>query len=162
MRIRKNSDECIEGGVVHSGYDADAPRKIESNKPIKFHCIFSLLTFCDSGWLGNRVYRLDAILESGVVKGCLDWHCGGEGEKTTFETAPEFMENLHEIVIKYDLAKHNGYTRVVSGLPDMFGSKLDVRYDSGEYIYAHNNQDCFLSMEMMEETVKLFREFCVK
>lgn len=159
---RKNSDECIEGGVVHNYCDANAPRKIESTELIRFHCVFSLLSLVDTGFLGNRVYTLDAYLENGIVKGYLNWHCGGEGEKTTFETELSFMNKLHKIVDEYDLAKHNGYVRTVSGLPEMYGAKLDIGYAGGEYIYAHNNQDCFLSMEMMEETVKLFMGVCKK
>lgn len=162
MKIRKKREECIDGGVVHNCYDVDAPRTIESTELIEFHCVFSLLSLVEPSPLGRRVYRLDAVLENGVVKCCLDWHCGGNGEKTAFEAEPPFMNKLQDIVVKYNLVKHNGYTHVVSGLPDMFGAKIDIRYGSGEYIYSHNNQDCFLPMEMMEESVQLFSEFCKK
>ncbi len=160
MEKRRSGDECIEDGIIYENHCEDARRKIESNELIKFHCVFSLLALAEPSLLGNRVYRLDAVLEKGVVKCCVDWHCEGDGEKTNFEAEPLFMNKLQEIVARYDLAKYNGYTRTVSGLPDMYGSKLDIIYESGEYIYAHDNEDCFLPMEMMEESVELFMEFC--
>ena len=157
---RITSDECIDGGVSCNCHGVDSPKKIKSTELIRFHCVFSLLALAETSLLGDRVYTLDAALENGVVKGSLDWYCNGEGEKTTFEADPSFMIKLQEIVAKYDLAQHNGYTHIVSGLPDMYGSKLDIRYDSGECIYAHDNEDCFLPMEMMEESAKLFGGFC--
>ena len=162
MKRSLMNDEAIDGGVIHNYHNVNAPRKIESTELIKFHCVFSLLDLAEPSFLGNRVYRLDAELENQTVKGCLDWYCNGDGEKTSFEADPSFMNKLQAIVAKYNLAQHNGYTYTVNGLPDMYGAKLDIQYKNGEYIYAHNNEDCFLSMEMMEESVKLFIEFCKK
>ena len=44
----------------------------------------------------------------------------------------------------------------MSGLPPDYGVKLDIQYASGESIRASNNQDCFLSLEAMEELISLF------
>lgn len=162
MEKSKNSNQCMDGGVINKSNCDKTRSKIEDSKIIKLNCVFSLLAMPESSLLGNRVYSLDAVLESGIVKGRLNWYCCGEGEKYTFESEPSFMDKLQEIVAKYDLAKHNGYTYIVNGLPDMYGAKIDIRYESGEYIYAHNNEECFLPMEMMEETVKLFRKVCEK
>lgn len=147
----------IDGGVVHDYQDPNAPKTIESDEIVKFYCDFSLLTHVETEDLGNRVYKLTAILEDEVVKCCIDWHAGGEGEKTEFNAEPVFMKKLHEIVEKYDFAQHNGMVYTVSGLPDHFGSKLDIEYSSGENIYAYDNQSVFISMDAMKELVELFR-----
>lgn len=160
MKKRQTDNEFVDGGVIHECYDTEAHRKIGSIELKKFHCVFSLLAFDEPSLLGNRVYCLDAVLENGVVKGGLEWYCRGDGEKVAFEAEPSFMDKLQDIVAKYDLAQYNGCTNIVSGLPDMYGSKLDIGYESGEYIYAHNNEDCFLSLKMMEESVELFKLFC--
>ncbi len=156
------SSDYVDGGVSYKSFKADTHRKIECNKLIKFHCVFSLLAFEETSILGARVYTLEAVLENGAVKGSIDWYCFGEGEKFTFEAEPSFMDGLQKIIVKYDLEKHDGHIYIANALPDMYGSKLDIRYDSGEYIYAHNNEECFLSMDMMEELVKLFELFCNK
>ena len=160
MENRQMNDECVDGGVLHK-FD-DAHRIIECTELTAFHCVFSLLALAEPGMLGNRVYRVDAVLENGVVKGQLDWYCCGDGERVPFEAEPSFMDKLQEIVAKYDLAQHNGFTHTVNGLPDMYGAKLDIRYGSDESIYAYNNEDCFLPMKMMEESVELFKVFFEK
>ena len=69
------------------------------------------------------------------------------------------MTSLQEIVSKYDFAQYNGYISKVSGLPHMYGAKLDIKYASGERIYAHDNQDCFISLDAMNELVELFSSY---
>ena len=108
----------------------------------------------------NRLHKLTAVLEDNTVKAKIDWHGrDGKGEITEFETDSSFMTKLQEIVSKYDLAKHNGYTHHVSGLPNMYGEQIDIKYASGESIYAHDNQDGFLPMNAMEELIELFSSF---
>ena len=99
----------------------------------------------------------EILAEDGTVKAKIDWHDrSGNGDKAEFEADVSFMFKLQEIVSKYDLAKHNGYTHHVSGLPDMFGEQIDIKYASGESIYAHDNQDGFLPMDAMVELIELF------
>lgn len=68
------------------------------------------------------------------------------------------MTSLQELVSKYNFAQYNGYISKVSGLPDMYGAKLDINYASGESIYAYNNQDCFIPFEAIEELIELFNK----
>ena len=68
------------------------------------------------------------------------------------------MTNLQEIVSKYNFAQYNGYISKVSGLPDMYGAKIDIKYASGESIYAYDNQDWFIPFEAIEELVRIFEE----
>ena len=73
-----------------------------------------------------------------------------------FTADTSFMTSLQELVSKYNFAQYNGYISKVSGLPDMYGAKLDINYASGESIYAHDNQDCFIPFEAIEEFVSFF------
>ena len=41
----------------------------------------------------------------------------------------------------------------------MYGEQIDIKYASGESIYAHDNQDGFLQMEAMVELIELFSSF---
>ena len=66
------------------------------------------------------------------------------------------VKDFVNIVSKYDFAQYNGYSSRVSGLPAMYGAKLDIRYKSDESIYAYDNQNCFISLDAIKEMVSLF------
>ena len=156
----RNTDD-IDGGVVTNNSGDDSPKVIESTEIISYDCEFSFISavFDEENELAGKVYKLSAVLEDNTVKAKIDWHGrDGKGEITEFETDSSFMAKLQEIVKKYDLAKHNGYTHHVSGLPDMYGEQIDIKYASGESIYAHDNQDGFLPMDAMVELIELFGE----
>jgi len=68
----------------------------------------------------------------------------------------DFMTRLQEIIAKYNLATYNGTNYFVSGISDEYGAKISVLYDSGEEIYATDNQDCFLPVGAMSELIELF------
>ncbi len=157
---QRNTDN-IDGGVVTRNSGEDSPKVIESTDIISFHCELSFIAtvFDEENGLEGKVYKMSAALEDGTVKAKIDWHDrSGNGDKAEFEADVSFMSKLQEIVSKYDLAKHNGYTHHVSGLPDMYGEQIDIKYASGESIYAHDNQDGFLPMEAMEELIELFNK----
>ena len=65
---------------------------------------------------------------------------------------------VQELVAKYDFAKHNGLSVRVSGLPNLYGVRLQVEYASGEFIHAYHNQSRFLTEEEMAALVALFYE----
>ena len=71
-RTRENSDD-IDGGVVKR-YWADMPKIIESTEIVRFHCTISLFAVYDTGWLGNRLYELDAFPEDGKVTVKYHWY----------------------------------------------------------------------------------------
>jgi len=154
---RKNGDtDAIDGGVVKRYQDPEAPKVIESTEIVSFSCEYSFYGF-DVASHGGRTYTATAELENDKVNGTLDWHNNsGEGQKLTFSTDCSFMESLYEITSKYDFAKHNGYYHLVSGLPDMFGVKLSIKFASDEEIYASDNQGCFIEIEALEELTQLF------
>lgn len=158
---RRNTDD-IDGGVVTRNSGDDSPKVIESTEIISYGSEFSFIFsfFDEESELAGKVYKLSAVLEDDTVKAKFDWHDrAGNGDKYEFQTDSSFMTKLQDVVSKYDLAKHNGYTHHVSGLPDMYGEQIDIKYASGESIYAHDNQGGFLQMEAMVELIELFSSF---
>ena len=115
-------------------------------------------------------------VDGGVVKRCsgddapkviesaeiVEFHCvvsliaAAEPGELDKEADASFLEALQEVVSRHDLAAHNGFVHTVSGLPEMYGARLDIRYASGESIYAHDNQSCFLALEAMLDLSALF------
>ena len=153
-----NTDD-IDGGVKTYNSGEDSPKVIESTEIISFKCEFSLIAVVleEENELSGRIYTLDAELDNGTVKCKIDWY-GREssGVPREFTADASFMTSLQEIVSKYDFAKHNGYISKVSGLPHMYGAKVDIKYASGESIYAYDNQDCFISLDAIKELVEVF------
>ena len=155
----RNTDN-IDGGVKTYNSGENSPKVIASTEIVSFKCEFSLIAVVseEENELGGRIYTLDAKAENGTVKCKIDWY-GREssGAPKEFTADALFMMRLWKIVSKYDFAQHNGYVSKVSGLPHMYGAKLDILYASGESIYAYDNQDCFIPLEAMRELVELFR-----
>ena len=159
---KPRSTDDIDGGVVTRNSGEDSPKVIYSTEIISFDCEFSFVSafFEEENELAGKVYKMSAVLEDNTVKGKVDWYYrAGNGDKFEFETDSSFMTNLQEIVSKYNLAKHNGYYHHVSGLPNMYGENIDIKYASEESIYAHDNQDGFLPMDAMEELIGLFSSY---
>lgn len=152
---KNTADE--EGGVrIDTSYDA--PKEIQSTDIIHFYCEFSNLTMMnEETFLENKVYELEALLKDGKVQCEYETYAGGEGSKETFEAEARFLKEIQKIIKNHNLIQHNGYSYRVSGLPDQFGAVLQVEYESGEKIYASDNQSNFLSVAVMEDLDELFR-----
>ena len=157
LPVRETDD--IDGGVKTYNSGEASPKVVESTEIVSFKCEFSLLAAVleEESELNGRIYTLDAELDDGTVKCKIDWY-GRESSSVPreFTADASFMTSLQEIVSKYDFAQHNGYESVVSGLPHMYGAKLDIKYASGESIYAYDNQDCFISIDAIKELVEIF------
>jgi len=151
----RDNDE-IDGGVVKRYWD-DVPKVIDSTEIQTFRCELSFFAVFDAEELGNRVYRLEAGYSDGEVFVKYDWRSRqGESGKAEYKADADFMVRLQEIVTGYDFASHNGYYHSVSGLPDMYGEIIDITYESGESIYAYDNQSGFLPLEAGKALVTLF------
>ncbi len=142
----------IDGGVRINN-DFDAPKTIASTQIVSFSCEFSTLTLMEESTLGNDVFSLEATLDGDAVTVRFE---SRRTEKQTCAADEDFMHQLQQIVTRYDLAQYNGMDYFVSGLPDPFGARLQVTYDSDEVIYASDNQECFLPLAAMEELWELF------
>ena len=158
--FRRNTDS-IDGGVKTYNSGENSPKVIESTEITGFEfevSLYNIVAEKESELIG-RNYKLKAVLESSAVKSKIKWrNRAGAGEEHDFTAEASFMTSLQEIVSKYNFAQYNGYISKVSGLPDMYGAKLDISYASGESIYAHDNQDCFIPFEAIEELVKLYED----
>lgn len=162
--FRRNTDD-IDGGVKTYNSGEDSPKVIESTEMVSFECELSLIAvvFEEESELSGRIYNLSAVLEDATVKSKIKWRDReSAGEEHDFTTDASFMTSLQEIVSKYDFAQYNGYISKVSGLPDMYGAKLDIKYASGESIYANDNQDCFISPDAITELVELFSSYTME
>ena len=146
-------DGPIDGGATDNS-DLNAPKSIESTQIISFDCRFSTMDIAEPGELGNHVYQLHAKWENGAVQGM--YRVRDTGETHSFRVSQTFLDEVQILVARYSLAQYNGHNCTVAGLPDEYGAKLDVRYASRESIYASDNQDNFLSLEVMKELFNLF------
>lgn len=158
---RRNTDN-IDGGVVTRNSGEDSPKVIESTDIISFNCELSFIAtvFDEENELEGKVYKMRAVLEDNKIKAKIDWHNrSGAGDKSEFEADLSFMTKLQDIVSKYDFAQYNGYIHHVSGLPDMYGECIDIKYASGESIYASDNQSGFIPFEAIKDIVKLFHSY---
>ena len=156
--FRRNTDN-IDGGVKTYNSGEDSPKVIESTEIISFEFEVSLYNIVveEESELVGRNYKLSAVLEDGAVKSKIKWRDRvGAGEEGDFTADISFVTSLQELVSKYNFAQYNGYISKVSGLPDMYGAKLDIKYTSGESIYAYDNQDCFISIDAINELVEIF------
>lgn len=145
--------ECIDGGVV-TRVNSDAPKVIHSTKPIAFACTVSTLSFMDDD-LERSVFTFSAKLFNGVVDASFKSYT----ENWRFNAPPSFMDELQTIISRHDLARFNGISVHVSGLPHMYGAELSVCYESGESIITANNQDCFIPTDAIRCMIELFKKY---
>ena len=154
-RAEQNTD-AVDGGVVKR-YWSDAPKVIESSEIVEFHSEISLLAACETEGLEHRVYTLDAVSDNGKVRVKYDWYQRqGDSDKAEYTADADFLVHLQEIVAEYNFAQYNGYYHSVSGLPDMYGERLNILYASGERISVQDNQSGFLPPEAIKELILLF------
>ena len=159
LRFFKKMDMNEEDGGIVKKVNVNAPKIINSTQIMIFECKFSTLAFLDlDADIGNRVYILEARLENEFVNGRYRHRSRFENNvDVKFKAEQSFMERLQRIIEEHNLAKNNGVCVEVKGLPDMYGAKLRVDYESGERIYTSNNQDNFLSVSAMKAMLRLFR-----
>lgn len=146
-------DGPIDGGVTDNS-DPNVPKSMESTQIISFDCRFSTMDIAKPGKLGNHIYKLHAQLENGAVRGM--YQVRDTGETHAFRVSQKFLGEVQMLVSSYSLAQYNGHDYTVAGLPDEYGAQLAVRYASRESIYANDNQDNFLPLEVMKELFNLF------
>ena len=156
MLFKKRNTAPPDGGI-NKRINRDAPKTIASENIIAFDCVFSTVAIADDIPVEHGIYTLFARLKDGAVRGEYKMRTRyGEGEQFQFRASHTFLRKVQRIVSTYNFAKFNGEEYSVSGLPDMYGTKIHIVYTSGERIYASDNQSNFLPIEAMAELVKLF------
>ena len=145
------------GGVRHS-ISAAVPKSVDSKDIVAFRCRFSLrfmTASAEDGFCG--LFDLAAGKKDGRVE-CRFLHAmtAKSDVNEVFDASDGFLAALDEIIKDEDLASYNGTFYSVSGLPDMFGSRLSVEYASGERIDTSNNQSVHLPLSALRRIRDLF------
>ena len=149
--------DIVQDGGVKKKVVTNAPKHIQSTLIIRFIVEMSTVADAEENEYCGYVYNLNAVLENGAVKGsykCRDRY--GSVFEQRYRASVKFMSDLNHIVTEYDLARYNGESCFVAGLPDNYGSSVDIMFASGEYIYASNNQSNFIPGNAVKELVDLF------
>ena len=158
--FRKNraaDPAAVDGGRCVST-DFAAPKTIRCRRITAFSCAFSTMAYQDAPEVPPAgIYRLEAVRTGKTVSGQFGFRRhDGSGNDRTFTTDTIFLDKLAKIVRKGGIARFNGIHTTVSGLPDLYGAELSIRYASGERISANDNQDCFLPPAVMTALAELF------
>ncbi len=153
---RGDYTDDIDGGVQHYE-DTNAPKVIESTRITSFSCTASTVAMLEEDTpLAGGFFTFQATKSEGY------YNTRGRGApEETFCFVPDevFWEELQQIVAEYDFCQYNGTYYSVSGLPENFGSDIEIIYESGESISASDNQTCFLPIEALEAINELFLKY---
>jgi len=143
-----SEDPPVAGGWTDST-NPNAPKVILSTELSSFSCEIWLYGYPeDWPWVTIPSCILTARRDGDTVL------C--ERNDETFTAEPAFLEELQEIVARYDLAQYNGIDRETHGLPENFGVTLRADYASGETIFASDNTLSFLPADAVRALTKLF------
>lgn len=141
-------------GYTKDASNPNAPKTIQLKQIIEFSCWFSTVDDAEPGVLGNHIYQLKAKLVNGAVKG--SYKVRDKDEERSFRKGHKFLNEIYELVDRYEITQLNGHNIKVKGLPGEYGVNMDIRFASGEHLYVYDNQDCVLPYDFMSEVVKLF------
>ena len=144
------------------GNDEDMPGKakdyirkiarLEPSRLISFECDFSTFSRSDDVPPGRFAFYLDA----GRGSASKSLRYGGDGGyRAEFDSSDELLMRLAELIKELDLESHNGEQYFVNGLPDDFGYRLYIKYESGS-VGASNNQSNHLSVKAINALVRFF------
>jgi len=148
------SDEDPGDGYEQDNSDPDAPKTVESKQIISIDCWFSTMDAAEPGVMGNHIYQLQAALQDGAVQGSCTVR--DTGQEQSFRESHSFLNQVYELVDRYDIAQLNGHSIEVKGLPGDYGVDLQIWFASGESITVCDNQDCVLPDGFMDELLALF------
>lgn len=142
---RRLKDEDIPGGLRDRSWE-DAPKTIQSTTIDLFEVDYPCPAWVDEN---DRHYCLFTLERSDQTALCritafspYETICGLE-----FEVPLSSLDALQSIVVTHDLARLNGISRQVNGLPEYEGSRLRVIYQSGEKIYAVDNSTSLIDRD---------------
>ena len=161
-KLKANKEDIEQDGGITKKTNIDAPKHIESTLIIRFAIEMSTVADCEENEYCGYVYNLNAALENGAVKG--HYECRnryGLVFEQRFRSSVRFMSDLNRIVTECNLARYNGESSFVAGLPDNYGALVDIMYASGEHIYASDNASNFIPNNAVKELVDLFESHAI-
>ena len=147
----------VDGGVRHY-YDEGAPKSIDSHVITDFSCE-GKYCFTDENGNENAIRYVAQVKSEGDAVSCTYkmFDRFGYSENLRFMSDGAIMKDLYKLFAKHDLAQFNGISYTVSGLPEGYGAEISIDFESGEHVYSHNNQSCFLSDEFGVELGDVMR-----
>lgn len=145
-----------EEGGSYDNTNKNASKTIESRDLIFFK--YSYLPSAGEESINPYIGPITFTLSAGEK----DAQCSGYGEEDykafqfDFKVALSHLEELESIVRNNNLARVNGEVRGAIGIPEGLGAGLDVKYASGERIYADVNNESLLSLQEDQEIYNFF------
>lgn len=109
----------------------------------------------------NPEYRLECKKENNIInikaKGGYSNERDGKYFKLDYNTKNNnFLNELQNIIDKYNVSKNNGYENEVAGLPPDLGDDISVIYDTKEKIWKYSNQFFIIDENAQKEFYNLF------
>ena len=129
-----SADDCMDGGVTRR-HSYDAPKVILSTEIAALDANFFLYDEEGGGrgWSFSVRREGEAVLLSKKRRG---------RDVVAKPVDIDFLNEVHAVIMKHDLARLNGFDEVTSGLPYEYAPCfLDVDYASGERLYFHMDGD---------------------
>ena len=109
----------------------------------------------------NPEYHLECKKENNIInikaKGGYSNERDGKYFKLDYNTKNNnFLNELQNIIDKYNVSKNNGYENEVAGLPPDLGDDISVIYDTKEKIWKYSNQFFIIDENAQKEFYNLF------
>jgi len=154
--LRVNKGEPVDGGST-TAFPRDVSDGVSYDEAVSFDSELSFIGMSDGTAFDGNVYTLHASLKDNRVYGRISRRDRfGDSDEQNFTANTDFMKELTTLIALHSIEKHNGYYHKTNALPDMYGTSVDVRYASGEYISAYDNESSFLTEKAMTDIVNLF------
>lgn len=130
------------------------PYKIESDELVKFS-------------FQNRDFSVSCELKDDGL------HMGATGGNSSRRDGTKFslsyttsdvsvLAKLNKIIKDFDMAKRNGYSCTVDGLPGGCGDSIKAEYTSGEKLYLYSNQSPTVHFDAVKQIYDAFHEDALK
>ena len=141
-------------GQQHEYHDSLAPKTIKSDELMSFSFLNCVITAsCKLEDDGLHVFA------SG---GNSDRRDGTRFQLKYCSCTNFLLEKLNRIIKQYDLARNNGYSCHVDGLPEGCGDSILAEYKSGEKLHMYSNQTPTVSFDASDAIYEAFHEDALK
>ena len=132
---RPSDTDCMDGGVTRR-HSYDAPKVILSTEIVALDTNFFL--YEEDGRGGTR-WVFSVRSDGGDFLLSVRKRGRDAVEKAV---SKDFLKEVHDVIVKHDLVRRNGFDEVTSGLPFEYAPcSLSVDYASGERLYFHKDGD---------------------
>ena len=147
-------EEDMPGGLRDRSWDA--PKTIQSKEILRFECELSFNTIKEGGY-DFAVFQM--VREDDYASYQMNAYCIGiEPSDLRLEVPLVTLDDLQVLVDQYDLPRYNGIDRQINGLPEDLGSRLLIKYSSGERVSAYDNSGGFMDYRAVNAIHDFFLE----